>query len=250
YVLSFATFRSEHAWSRGLVVRLRLVGELLANTLMRQRAAAVSRHLEYELAHAARVAMMGELTASIAHELNHPLAAILSNVQAALRFLAMQFPDLAEVREALIDIVADDQRATAIIQQLRSLGQKGALERTALDINALVQQVIQLVRSDALERQVQLDLDLGVDLPVVYGDRIQLQQVMLNLVLNAFEAMRQTTTRTRVLRISTTYQAATITVAFRDTGVGVDEPTLQHMFKAFFTTKAEGMGMGLAISHA
>jgi signal transduction histidine kinase len=118
-------------------------------------------------------------------------------------------------------------------------------------LHTLVQQVIHLVQSNALEKRVTLALDLTTDLPTVYGDRIQLQQVILNLVLNAFDAMQQTTSRPRVLAIRTIQQAANaIAVSFQDTGIGMDETTMQHMFTAFFTTKPEGMGMGLAISRA
>jgi signal transduction histidine kinase len=163
----------------------------------------------------------------------------------------MQSPDLAEVREALVDIIADDQRAGKIVQQLRTLGKKSVLERVPLNVYTLVQQVIHLVQRNALEKRVTLALDLTTDLPTVYGDRIQLQQVILNLVLNAFDAMQQTTSRPRVLAIRTIQQAANaIVVSFQDTGIGMDETTMQRMFTAFFTTKPEGMGMGLAISRA
>jgi signal transduction histidine kinase len=246
--IGLGAFRTEIDWPPEWIPRLRLIGEIFANALVRKRAEEASRRLGHELAHAAHVAILGELTASVAHELNQPLAAILSNAQAARRFLATEPPNLAEVREALTDIIADDQRAGKIIQQLRNLGQQGSLERAPLDINMLVQQVVHLVRSYALERQVTIAQELGSGLPVVYGDRIQIQQVIFNLVLNAFDAIQQTTYHPRVLVIRTTHQDSTITVMLRDTGVGVDETTLERMFTAFFTTKADGMGMGLAIS--
>lgn len=249
--LGVAAFRTEVDWPPEWIPLLRLIGEIFANALVRKRAEEASSRLWHELAHAARVAMLGELTASMAHELNQPLAGIMNNAQAAQRFLAMESPDLAEVREALTDIIADDQRAGNIVQQLRTLGKKSVLERVPLSVNTLVQQVIHLVQSNALEKQVTLSLDLTTGLPMVYGDRIQLQQVVLNLVLNAFDAMQQTTSRPRVLAIRTTHQAANaIAVSFQDTGIGMDDTTMQHMFTAFFTTKPEGMGMGLAISRA
>ena len=249
--LGVAAFCSEVDWPSEWVPFLRLIGEIFANALVRKRAEEASSRLWHELAHAARVAMLGELTASMAHEINQPLAGILNNAQAAQRFLAMQSPDLAEVREALVDIIADDQRAGKIVQQLRALGKKSVLERVPLNLHTLVQQVIHLVQRNALEKRVTLALDLTTDLPTVYGDRIQLQQVILNLVLNAFDAMQQTTSRPRVLAIRTIQQAANaIVVSFQDTGIGMDETTMQRMFTAFFTTKPEGMGMGLAISRA
>jgi signal transduction histidine kinase len=249
--IGVGTFRTEVDWPIEWIPRLRLIGELFANALARKRTEEASRRLGHELAHAARVTMLGELSTSLAHELNQPLAAILSNAQAARRFLAMGSPALAEVREALTDIIADDQRAGKIIRQLRSFGKKDSPECTPLDINTLIQQVVHLVRNDALERRVTISLDLDAGLPVVWGDRIQLQQVILNLVLNAFEAMQQTTDRPRELMILTARQdAMTLTVSLRDTGVGVDETTMQQMFTAFFTTKAGGMGLGLAISRS
>jgi signal transduction histidine kinase len=250
YVLALATFRGAHPWPGSWIPRLRLVGELLVSALARQQADAAAHRLWHELAHAARVAMLGELTASMAHELNQPLAAILSNAQAARHLLAMPRPDLTEVRAALTDIIADDQRAGRIIQQLRGLGRNAPLERTRLDVNALVQQVVECVRHDAMARQVTIRLDLAAGLPVCYGDRVQLHQVLLNLVLNAFEAMRQLADRPRVLAVCTTAEATTLSVACQDNGVGADAAVLTHMFDAFFTTKAEGMGLGLAISRA
>jgi len=249
--LGVAAFCTEVDWPPEWIPFLRLIGEIFANALVRKRAEEASSRLWHELAHAARVAMLGQLTASMAHEINQPLAGILNNAQASQRFLAMKSPDLAEVREALTDIIADDQRAGKIVQQLRTLGKKSVLECVPLNLHTLVQQVIHLVQSNALEKRVTLALDLTTNLPTVYGDRIQLQQVILNLVLNAFDAMQQTTSRPRVLAIRTIQQAANaIAVSFQDTGIGMDETTMQHMFTAFFTTKPEGMGMGLAISRA
>jgi C4-dicarboxylate-specific signal transduction histidine kinase len=250
-VICLGAFRTAIDWPTEWIPRLRLIGEIFANALARKQAEAAARRLGHELAHAARVTMLGELSASLAHELNQPLAAILSNAQAARRFLARESPALAEVREALTDIIADDQRAGKIIQQLRDLGKKDSRERAPLDVNALVQQVVYLVRSDALERRVTISLALDAGIPYVSGDRIQLQQVLLNLALNAFEAMQQTTDRPRELLIRTARQDdMTLLTSFQDTGVGVDETTLQQIFTAFFTTKAEGMGLGLAISRS
>ena len=244
-----AAFRTEIDWPPTWILFLRLIGEILANALARKRAEEVSSRLWHELTHAARIAMLGELTASMAHELNQPLAGILNNAQAAHRLLAMESPDLVETREALLDSIADDQRAGKIVQLLRALGKKGVVERTPLNFNTLVQQVIRLVQSNMFEKQVTLSLDLAMDLPTVYGDPVQMQQVVLNLMLNAFDAMQHRTRCPRVLAIRTAHEASTaITVSFQDTGIGVNETTMRNMFAAFFTTKAEGMGMGLAIS--
>jgi len=150
-----------------------------------------------------------------------------------------------------LDIVDDDRRAGKIIQQLQRLGKQGPLERTPLDLNTLVQEVVHHVRRNALDREVTIQLELGTGLPLVYGNRLQVQQVILNLMLNAFEAMRQNTPHhPGILVIRTTQEDARMTVALHDTGIGVDETTLERMFSAFFTTKTDGMGMGLAISRA
>lgn len=249
--IGFGSFRCEIDWPPEWMPYLHLIGEIFANALVRKRAEEASRRLWHELAHAARVTMLGELSASVAHELNQPLAAILSNAQAAQRFLTMETPDVAEVQEALTDIIADDQRAGKIIQQLRALGKKEALECAPLDVNTLVQEVVRLVHSDALARHVTIALDLAAKLPIIYGECIQLQQVILNLVLNAFDAMQPVTNHPRQLLIRTTYVTpCAIAASFQDTGIGVDEATLTSMFTSFFTTKVEGMGMGLAISRA
>jgi signal transduction histidine kinase len=250
YVLSLATWHAVRDWPGTLIRRLHLMGELFANALVRKKAEHTTCRLWQELAHTARVTMLGELTASLVHELNQPLAAILSNAQAAQRFLARKTPPLAEVREVLTDIIADDQRAGMIIQQLRDFGKKGSPARAPVDVNALVQQIVQLVRREALGLQVALVLELTPDLPASYGDCIQLHQVLLNLVLNACEAMRHTTDRPRQLVLRTACADGTLTVSLQDTGGGVDKATLQHMFTAFFTTKADGMGLGLAISRS
>jgi signal transduction histidine kinase len=248
--IGFGAFRREIDWPNAWIPRLRLVGALFANALVRKQAEEATQRLRHELAHAARIAMLGELTASMAHELNQPLAAILSNAQAVQRFLRSAVPNLAEVQEALADIIADDRRAGQIIRQLRSLGKKEALHRRLLDVNVLARQVIHLVRSEALEYQVTLTPELALDLPLVYGNRIQVQQVLLNLLLNAFEAMRQTHDRPRLAVLRTTCQDTSVLVTLQDTGVGVEANTLPHMFSAFYTTKAEGMGLGLAISRS
>jgi two-component system sensor kinase FixL len=186
---------------------------------------------------------------ALAHELKQPLAAILSNAQAASRFLALDTPDLVEVEAALEDIITDTHRTVEVIKRLQAFVTTGALERTRLDINSLIHEVIQLVRSDASKQHLTLDLDLEVDLPRVIGDRMQLRQVLLNLVRNAFEAMHQVEDGDRVLVVRTlTATPGIITVEVQDRGTGIDEVTMARLFHPFFTTKAGGMGLGLALS--
>jgi signal transduction histidine kinase len=208
---------------------------------------AMQRHYR-ELAHLARVAMMGELAASLAHELNQPLTAILSNAQAALRFLAAPSPDLDEVRAILTDVVEDDQRAGEVIRRLRNLLRKGEVELLPLNLNHLTQEVVRLLHSDAIIRHVAIVVELDPDLPPVPGDRVQLQQVLLNLMLNGFEAMAERATEDRQMTVRTLrVDAKTIQVAVQDCGSGLDEDVLVRIFEPFYSTKSEGMGMGLSI---
>jgi two-component system sensor kinase FixL len=201
-----------------------------------------------ELAHLARVAVMGELTASLAHELNQPLTAILSNIQTALRLLEDPAPDMTEIREILGDVVSDDQRAGEIIRRLRSLLKKSELKFEALDLNSVILEVIGLIRSDALIKHVSVELRLTPDTPLVRGDRIQLQQLLLNLAINALDAMRDVTVSERRLGIVTTQNdGRSVQVAVQDSGKGIPADQLEKVFEPFFTDKPHGMGMGLAI---
>ena len=207
--------------------------------------------LRIELAHLSRVSTLGEFTAALAHELNQPLTAIRSNAQAALRFLAGPDPDMDEIRTILSDIVRDDARAGDLILKLRALSKK-SVERSEflpLQINKLIEGVLSLVQSDIVFRKVTLTRDFDEGVADVKGDPAQLQQVILNLLLNAFEAMQHT--ETRMLRISTRQaDAHTVEVGVKDTGSGVKEKDLDYLFQPFFTTKKEGMGLGLAINKA
>jgi signal transduction histidine kinase len=194
---------------------------------------------------------MGELTASLAHELNQPLTAILSNAQAAQLILDSPRRDLTEIREILGDIVEDDKRAGEIIHRLRGFLKTGSLELQPLDIGDLVGQVARLVSSDVIIRHVQIRLELGAGLPPVCGDRVQLQQVILNLLMNGLDAMRESGEgeRSLVLRTSSP-DPAHVVVAVEDSGIGIDKADLERVFHAFYTTKPEGLGMGLAIARS
>jgi signal transduction histidine kinase len=197
------------------------------------------------------VATIGELTTSLAHELNQPLSAILSNSQAALRVLKTDPMNLGEVTEILKDIVDDDKRAGAVIHRLHGLLRKGDVEFTDLDINELVGEVARLVGGDVARRHVSLRLELAPRLPRVRGDRVQLQQVVLNLVLNGLDAMQESAFGGRALVLRTGQEGpAAVRIAVRDFGVGIDETDRDHIFEAFYTTKSAGLGMGLAIAHS
>lgn len=237
------------AWGRELMEQLHLLGEVLANALAASRAQREADRLRQELAHIARVSALGELTASLAHELNQPLTAILNNAEVAQRHLAADAVNLAELRAILHDIVADDKRAAAVIGRVRNVVRKGSLDHVSLDVNELVVEVGQLVRNDAVRREVVLSLALDPDLARVRGDRVQLQQVVLNLVLNGLEAIAERRGPSAALTIRTFSRTpASATVAIDDTGTGLGAADEQRMWEPLYTTKAHGLGMGLAIS--
>ena len=251
YAMSFRSFHSERTWPAQLIPRLRLVGEIFANAISRKRSAEATHRLQQELVHVTRVSMLGELAATLAHELSRPLAAILSNAQAAHRFLTMAPPQLEEVQGALDDVIADSRRTAELLQRLRALAKKTDLKRTTFDINEMIREVIDLVAGEASARHVSIALQLHDDLPRMCGDRVQLQQVVLNLVLNAFEAIVEASDQPREIVVRTRREPAQgITVAVEDSGIGLEEDALKHMFDPFFSTKTDGMGMGLAISRS
>jgi C4-dicarboxylate-specific signal transduction histidine kinase len=242
--------RSARVWEPGKdVPALQLVGEVFANALSRGQADHEMQRLRQQLAQIGRVSAMGELTASLAHELNQPLTAILNNAEVAQGVLAAEPVDVAELREILDDIVADDQRAAAVIRRLRLLLKKGDLEYVSLELGDVVTEVARLVTSDAALRNVSVHLELAPVLPRVRGDRVQLQQVVLNLVLNGLDAMRDAASEDRSLVITTFREgAAAVGVAVRDAGPGIAPEDAQHVFEPLYTTKADGTGMGLAIA--
>lgn len=218
----------------------------------RRQAEQDARELRESLSHVTRVTMAGELAASIAHELNQPLTAILSNAQAAQRFLRSDaIANAQEVAEALVDIAQDAERAGEVIRRLRGLLRRGDIKQEPLDLNEAIREVTTLARNEAMLRGVEVELDLAEDLAPVSGDRVQLQQVVLNLVMNACEAMSGTDAGARELRVETRRSASgVVQVSIRDSGPGVDEGSIERIFEPFVTTKSGGMGMGLSISRS
>jgi PAS domain S-box-containing protein len=201
-----------------------------------------------ELAHLSRVAMLGELAGSLAHELNQPLTAILSNAQAAQRFLADENVDLDEFRDILKDIVADDQRAGEIIRRLRLLLKKGEVNRLPLDLNEVVQDVLKLIGNDLVNHNIKLHTKYAPDMPVIEGDRVQLQQVLLNLIINATDAMAQTSPAEKQLLVRTERTPeGEVRVAVVDRGTGISPGVLEKIFEPYFTTKTGGLGLGLKV---
>jgi C4-dicarboxylate-specific signal transduction histidine kinase len=206
------------------------------------------REMQMEVAHANRVATMGQLTASIAHEVNQPIAGAATNAEAALRWLGARPPDLEEVRQALDRIVKDAHRAGDVIGRIRELIRKTPPRMDWVDMNEAIREVIELTRGEAVKNGASVQTALGAGLPLVKGDRVQFQQVVLNLIVNAFQAMDTVAEGPRELFI-TTAQAEPdgVLVAVKDSGPGLAPASLDQLFAPFFTTKPSGLGMGLSI---
>ena len=202
-----------------------------------------------EMAHLSRVTTVGELSGSLAHELNRPLGAILSNAQAAQRMLANGGVDVAEFREILNDIVSENKRAAEVIRRLRLWLQKGEVQQHSLRINKVVRDVLKLIRTDLISQNVSVDSELARDLPTVTGDLVQIQQVLVNLVVNACDAMADCDIPERQLRIRTGIENGgdAVIVSVTDCGGGIQVKEVEQVFEPFFTTKAKGMGLGLSV---
>jgi PAS domain S-box-containing protein len=217
----------------------------------RKRAEEALREAQAELAHVTRVTTLGELTSSIAHEVNQPLAAVVNNASACLRWLAGQAPNLEEARQSAALIIADGHRAGEIISRIRALAKKAPPQKDCVNINETILEIIALARSEVHRNRVSTQTQLSSDVPLILGDRIQLQQVILNLIINAIEAMSEISEGPRELQVVTRKdESQGVLVTVRDSGPGLDPDSLGHLFTAFYTTKPQGMGMGLAISRS
>lgn len=215
-----------------------------------ESAKVIAHEARAQLAHVARVTALGELAASIAHEVNQPIAAAVINGNAGLRWLASEPPNLEETRDAIRRIVTDANRAADIIARVRGLARRAPLQKDRLSLNEVVKDVMALTAKEMQDSHVSLNIQLSDDLPPVSGDRVQLQQVILNLVLNAIEAMSDAD-GARKLRISTAQEGSKdALVAIHDNGRGLDPTKIDRLFEAFYTTKRGGLGMGLAISRS
>jgi signal transduction histidine kinase len=216
----------------------------------RKRAAAEARRVREELARVGRLATVGQLTAALAHEVKQPLTGILTNAQAARRFLAMAPPDLEEVRQILDDIIEDDQRAAGVIQRLRGMLRRREPELTSIDVNQLIDDVVRFLHTDTVIRNVGVRTELEPDLPTIRGDLVQLQQVLVNLMLNGLDAMRDTVAGQRCLTITTRRAGDGVCIGVRDSGPGLAGESLERIFEPFFSSKPDGMGMGLPIARS
>jgi signal transduction histidine kinase len=214
---------------------------------LRESSAELSQ-LREEVRHVSRTAMMGELTASLAHELNQPLGAILSNAQAVRRFLAAKKPDLAEVKGAVEEIIQDNSRAVETIRNVRALFQRDEAQMSAVDLKQVLLDVKRILAGDAVFKNISFQLDLPASLPPVLGHRAQLVQALLNLVLNAFDAVGESGEGPREVAIhARERETGRVHIGVRDSGIGIDPEVMPRLFDLFFTTKPKGMGMGLAI---
>jgi signal transduction histidine kinase len=230
---------------------LALVADSIAQGIERKRTEEALRKAQVELAHVTRVTTLGELAASIAHEVNQPLSGIVNNSNACLRWLAGDSPNLDEAREAVRRILRDGSRASDVISRIRALVSKTVTEKSRLDVNDAIQEVVALAQGEVRRNRVALRTELAADVPLVVGDRVQLQQVILNLVMNGVEAMASVADRPRKLLIySQQHESDKVLVAVRDSGTGLHSENLDRLFEPFFSTKPKGMGMGLAISRS
>lgn len=257
-------FREPSVWERYLwliasvvavfLIQAGLIAILLREHRRRQFAEVQSRQRMTELAHVNRFATAGELTASIAHEINQPLGSILTNAETAAAILQSQRPDIAalsdvvELREIVNDILQDDRRATEVIRRMRSLLKKAPFELKQLDLNEVVQETVRFLSALTVSRKFEMVNVITPDALPILGDRIQLQQVILNLVLNGVEAMKDTSHESRTISIRTARVEQFAELSVSDRGPGIPEDKLKQVFEPFYSSKAEGMGMGLSIA--
>jgi FixJ family two-component response regulator/signal transduction histidine kinase len=246
--LSIATVREGPAWPHELVSRVQLLGEAFASFLARQESERREHQAQAQAAHAARVGTMGVFAASLVHELTQPLAASLSNAETATELLEARNPDLDDLRATVADIVADSRRAGEMIQKLRRFLRHGESERNEFDLSALLAEVLSFVRPEATHKDIAITLEASQVIPPIVGDRVQIQQVLINLLLNAFDAVGDRDSGLRRVELCARSMESGVGIEVIDHGVGMDEATMARIFQPFFTTKPGGMGLGLSIS--
>jgi signal transduction histidine kinase len=252
-------FREPTAWQRYswqiasivavILIQAGLISVLLREHRRRQLAEVQARQRMAELAHVNRFSTAGELTASIAHEINQPLGSILTNAETANAILKSPTPDIAELKDIVNDILQDDRRASEVIRRMRSLLTKAPFELKRLDLNDVARETVEFLSTLAIARKVELTSFIAPNALPILGDRIQLQQVILNLVVNGIDAMKDTPGENRIISIRTSRVANSAELSVSDRGPGIPEDKLKEIFEPFFTSKAEGMGMGLSIAH-
>jgi C4-dicarboxylate-specific signal transduction histidine kinase len=208
------------------------------------------RQAQADLAHVNRVTTLGELTASVAHEVNQPIAAAVTNAKTCLRWLTRDHPDVEEARAAAMRIVNDGTRAAEIIKRIRLLFKKGTSERELVDVNEVIQEMVVLLRGEAVRNSILVRTELEADTPQVIADRVQLQQVLMNLMINGIDAMKDADGARELTIKSQRAKNDQVLVSVNDTGVGLPAQQADQLFNAFFTTKPHGTGMGLSISRS
>jgi C4-dicarboxylate-specific signal transduction histidine kinase len=252
-VLGVIEFFSRDVWQRDddLLVMMATIGSQIGQFIERKRAENALQLAEAELAHVTRVTTLGELTASIAHEVNQPLGAIVTSAASCARWLAAKPPKMAKAQRALERIVSDGRRAGDVIKRIRALAKRQAPRKSWLDINETIIEVIALAQYQLRRNDIVLETQLARGLPLVQGDKVQLQQLLLNLIVNAIEAMSGIAGRCHELTIvSASVAPDVVVVEVRDSGKGLDAEHAAHLFEPFYTTKAEGIGIGLSISRS
>jgi two-component system, LuxR family, sensor kinase FixL len=232
------------------VQRLKLVAEIFGNAFERKRAEAEIHRLSEELRQASQVMTIGELTASLAHELNQPLGAILNNAKAAQRLVTPKTADLIEIDAALDDIVRDDARAVDIVKNVRAMFQRREAKMAPVEVRQLLLEVAQIVNSDARMKEISWSLELPDSLPPVLGDKTHLTQAVLNLVLNAFDSVCDSAGPREVVLRAAREEPNQVHISVRDSGKGIDSTAMPRLFEPFYTTKSTGMGMGLTIDRS
>ncbi|WP_177243575.1 ATP-binding protein [Bradyrhizobium sp. Gha] len=248
-MIAFVAFQSSREWPEEFIARIKVLGEVMAQALVRRRSEAALRATQAELARVRGLTAVGQMAASIAHEINQPLGAIVTNGSAGLRWLSNPTPDhLERVRVALERVVREGNRASQVINGIRAMFKNDSREKAPLDVNQLVREVLAILDSELRSDQVLVETELIPEPLPVFADRVQLQQVVANLVANAIEAMRTVNGRARTLRIrSAITKSDDVLISIEDSGPGIDQENLARIFHPFFTTKPQGMGMGLAI---
>jgi len=248
--MSFASLYQERSWSPDIVRHFQAVAQIFGFGLERKRAVAETLRLRNELSYVSRVTTMAELAASIAHELNQPLGAILNNAEVIQAILASARPDLEEVKASIADIIHDNNRAREIIHRVWALFQRDKVTKSKIDVAAMIGEIGRMVRSDALMRNISLFLNVKQPIPSIFAEQVQMQQAIMNLILNAFDAVAGIDDGPREVRLEALAWSESdgVQILVRDSGKGIAPDTIPKIFDAFFTTKPNGMGMGLAIA--
>jgi C4-dicarboxylate-specific signal transduction histidine kinase len=254
-ILAFGPYKTEDLVALFSFVATSLIASHLSATVKRRTSEAIRaeealRQAQADLAHVSRVTTMGELTASMAHEVNQPIAAAVADANTCLRWLTRDQPDVQEAREAALRMAKDANRAAEIISRIRLLFKKATAQRELVDVNEVIREMIVLLRSELTRSSISVQTGLAADLPQVMGDRVQLQQVFMNLMLNGIEAMKEMNAGGELTVTSQLGEDSHLLISISDTGVGLPPKQVEQIFNAFFTTKVHGTGMGLSISRS